>query len=105
MSDPAQTSAPHNPTDELKALLHEAEQALASTTGEAGEKFDELRKRLRSALNSGRYSLEQLRQDAVRRAQQADRLVRENPYYAVGLAAGVGAVIGLLVSRCSHSSR
>ena len=91
--------------EDLKALLHEAEQALSSTAGEAGDKFDELRSRLRSAVDNGRYSLEQLRHDAQRRMHQADQLVRENPYYAVGVAAGVGAVIGLLVSRRWSTSR
>ncbi len=85
--------------DELKALLHEAEQALSHTAGEAGDKFDELRSRLRTALDHGRYSLDHLREEATRRAKQADELVRENPYYAVGIAAGIGAVIGILVSR------
>ena len=66
-------------TEDLKALLHEAEQALSSTAGEAGDKFDELRIRLRSAIDNGKYSLEQLRHDAKRRMQQADQLVRENP--------------------------
>ncbi len=85
--------------EDLKALLHEAEQALSHTAGEAGDKFDELRGRLRSALDNGRYSIEHLREEATRRARQADQLVRENPYYAVGIAAGIGAVIGILVSR------
>ena len=91
--------------EDLKALLHEAEEALSSTAGEAGDKFDELRGRLRSAIENGKYSLEQLRHDAKRRMQQADQLVRENPYYAVGVAAGVGAIIGLLVSRRDNTSR
>lgn len=85
--------------DDLKALLQEAEQSLSHTAGEAGDKFDELRSRLRTALDNGRYSLEQIREEATRRAKQADQLVRENPYYAVGIAAGIGAVIGILVSR------
>lgn len=91
-------------SEDLRALLQEAEHALGSTVGEAGEKFDELRSRLRSAIDNGKFSLERMRAEAVRRAQQADKLVRENPYYAVGVAAGVGAVVGLLVARrCSQS--
>ena len=91
--------------EELRALLHEAEAALSSTAGEAGEKFDELRERLRDALDTGKYSFERLRTEATRRAKQADQLVRENPYYAIGVAAGVGALIGILVSRSYNSSR
>jgi ElaB/YqjD/DUF883 family membrane-anchored ribosome-binding protein len=88
-----------NPTTELKALLREAEKALANTSNEAGENFEDLRERLRSALANGHFSLESLRQETVRRARQADQLVRENPYYTAGIAAGIGALIGILVSR------
>ena len=92
-------------TDDLKTLLHEAEQALGNTAGEAGDKFDELRGRLRSAIDNSKYSFQALRHEAQRRAKQADQLVRENPYYAVGVAAGVGAIIGVLVSRRYQNSR
>jgi len=88
---------------ELKSLLREAEKALSE--GEPGEKFDELRERLREALNAGRFSFENIRAETVRRAKQADTLVRNNPYYAVGIAAGVGALIGILVSRSCSNSR
>ena len=104
MSD--QTHTTESPaTEDLRSLLHEAEQALSSTAGEAGEKFDELRTRLRSALGNGRFSFEQMRAEATRRARQADKLVRENPYYAIGVAAGVGAAIALLVSNRYSNSR
>ena len=98
MSTTTEKNAAHT-TDDLKALLHEAEQALSSSAGVAGDKFEELRDRLRSALDSGKYSFERLRTEATQRAKQADKLVRENPYYAIGVAAGVGAIIGLLVAR------
>lgn len=97
------TAAPA--TDDLRSLLQEAEHALSHTAGEAGEKFDELRERLRAALDDGRSSLERLRTETVRRAKQADQLVRDNPYYAVGIAAGVGALIALIVSRSCQQSR
>ncbi|HEY4248836.1 MAG TPA: DUF883 family protein [Lacunisphaera sp.] len=92
-------------SDDLKALLHEAEQALSNTAGEAGEKFDDLRERLRNALETSKYSFERLRTEATRRAKQADQMVRDNPYYAIGIAAGVGALVGILVSRSLSNSR
>jgi len=104
MSTTAEKTEPQT-ADELKALLHEAEQALSDTAGAAGDKFDELRERLRAALDSGRYNLDRLRAEATRRAKQADQLVRDNPYYAIGIAAGVGALIGIIVSRSCNSSR
>jgi ElaB/YqjD/DUF883 family membrane-anchored ribosome-binding protein len=92
-------------SEDLKALLHEAEQALSNTADSAGEKFDELRGRLREALDSGKYSLDRIKAEAIRRGKQADQLVRDNPYYAIGIAAGVGALIGILVARSCNNSR
>jgi len=91
--------------EDLRNLLHEAEEALSNTAGDAGEKFDDLRERLRDALNTGKHSFDRLRAEATRRAKQADQIVRDNPYYAIGVAAGVGALIGILVSRSCNSSR
>jgi ElaB/YqjD/DUF883 family membrane-anchored ribosome-binding protein len=105
MSTKTESTTTANPTADLKALLREAEQALGSTSGEAGEKFEELRDRLRTALNNGHFSFDTLKQETVRRAKQADTLVRENPYYTAGVAAGIGAIIGILVSRSLSSSR
>jgi ElaB/YqjD/DUF883 family membrane-anchored ribosome-binding protein len=106
MSKSSATSPTDSHTaDDLKALLQEAELALGNTAGEAGDKFDDLRERLRDALADGKFSFDRLRAEATRRAKQADQIVRDNPYYAIGIAAGVGAVIGILVSRSCNSSR
>jgi len=98
------TQTTEDTTQDLKELLHEAEQALSDTTGEAGEKFVELRERLRAAVKKSGFSFSNIRSETVRRAKQADTLIRDNPYYAVGVAAGVGALIGILVSRSCRQS-
>lgn len=90
--------------EDIRALLHDVESALSETTGEAAEKFTEIRERLRAVLAEGQSSYERARDEAVRRAKQADHFVRENPYYAVGVAAGIGALVGILVSRTGHRS-
>jgi ElaB/YqjD/DUF883 family membrane-anchored ribosome-binding protein len=91
-------SSAANHDSHLQVLLHDAEQALSNTAGAAGEKFDALRERMRSALDAGRA-------EASRRVKQADEMVHEHPYYAVGIAAGVGALIGILVTRSMSNSR
>jgi ElaB/YqjD/DUF883 family membrane-anchored ribosome-binding protein len=90
-------SETHN-TSHLQVLLHDAEKALSNTAGVAGEKIAELRERMRDALDAGRA-------EATRRAKQADEMVHEHPYYAVGIAAGIGALIGILISRSGSNSR
>lgn len=93
----SRSSETHN-TSDLKVLLHDAERALSNTADAAGEKFTELRERMRAALDAGRA-------EASRRVKQADEMVHDHPYYAVGIAAGVGALIGILVSRRFSNSR
>jgi ElaB/YqjD/DUF883 family membrane-anchored ribosome-binding protein len=92
-------------SDALKPLLHEAKAALNHSAGEAGEKLDTLRGRMRSALDRGRDSFDRLRAETARRAKQADKLVRNKPYHAAGIAAGIGALVGILVARRYRSSR
>ncbi len=97
MSDSKPTAEYHTAED-LKALLHEAEQALSHTAGEAGDKIDELRARLRTALRGGKDAFDQVR-------SEAGQLVRAHPYYAMGIAAGVGTLLGILISRSCNGSR
>lgn len=100
----AEDTTANSTPEEIRALLHDVESALSETTGEAAEKFTELRERLQAVLAEGQSSFERVRTEAARRAKQADHFVRENPYYAVGIAAGVGALVGLLISRCGQKS-
>ena len=104
MSEALSPSEYHT-ADDLKALLHEAELALSNTADKAGGKFDELRTRLRTALHNSKDSIERLRAEAARHARQADQLVRANPYTAIGIAAGVGTLVGILISRSCNGSR
>lgn len=105
MNTPEATANAESETvTELKALLLEAEQALNSVVGKSDAKFAGLLARLRETLSDD----EGLRKRLLGRAQQGikrvDNVVRENPYYAIGIAAGVGAIASILVSRsCSHS--
>lgn len=88
--------------DELKTLLSDAEQALSQS---AGDRFASLRNRLQTALEHGKDALDNVRLQTTYRVRQADQLVHEKPYYAMGIAAGVGALIGILISRSGHGSR
>jgi ElaB/YqjD/DUF883 family membrane-anchored ribosome-binding protein len=97
-------SATTTTPEEIRTLLHDVETALSETTGEAAEKFTELRERLQAVLAEGQSSYERIKTEAARHARQADHFVRENPYYAVGIAAGVGALIGILVSKSCQKS-
>jgi ElaB/YqjD/DUF883 family membrane-anchored ribosome-binding protein len=96
-----QTQAAGN---DIGTLAEDARALMAATADVAGEKVGEARKRLAAALESAKEIAGNVRDKAVAGAKIADQTVRENPYQAVGIALGIGAILGYLVSRrCSRN--
>lgn len=89
--------------DDLKNVVADAEEILRATAGVAGEKMAELRERVGERLSDAKVRLadaEAVLVDRTRAAARAtDTYVKENPWQAVGIAAGIGFVIGILASR------
>ena len=91
-------------SNDVSQLAEDARALLTATADVAGEKVGEARKRLAAALESGKEIYSRVRDKAVEGAKVADQTVRENPYQAIGIALGVGAILGYLVARrCSRS--
>jgi ElaB/YqjD/DUF883 family membrane-anchored ribosome-binding protein len=96
----------HRQTSEndMGTLAEDARALMAATADVAGDKVAEARQRLAAALESGKEIYGRVRDKAVEGAKVADEAVHEHPYQAIGIAFGVGALIGYLVSRrCSRS--
>lgn len=90
--------------NDLGSLADDARALMAATADVAGEKVGEARKRLAAALENGKELYGRVRDKAVEGAKAADQTVRENPYQAIGIALGIGAVIGFLIARrCSRN--
>lgn len=89
--------------DDLKNVVADAEEILRATAGVAGEKMVELRARIGERLNDAKLRLadaEAIVVDKTRAAAKAtDEYVKENPWQAVGIAAGIGFLVGILASR------
>lgn len=96
MNEHAQTTRPDTATlaEDVRALI-------AATADVAGEDISEACKRLAAALDHGEEIVDAARQKAVEGAQATDAAVRAHPYQAIGIALGVGALLGCLVSRKS----
>jgi ElaB/YqjD/DUF883 family membrane-anchored ribosome-binding protein len=94
----------HTSENDLGSLAEDARALMAATADVAGDKVGEARKRLAAALESGKQIYGNVRDKAVEGAKAADKTVRENPYQAIAIALGVGAVIGYLAARkCSRN--
>jgi len=93
----------HNETHALAEpagrLVEDARELMAATAHVAEEKVVEARKRLAAALERGKEVWDSVQENAVDGARATDRAIRKHPYQAIGVAFGVGALIGFLLSR------
>lgn len=99
------TAGDTSANDELKSLLADAEKALSAAGDNASEEITNLRDRLRDAVSSGSTITKRAVELAKEKAQVADEFVHEKPYVALGIAAGVGLIAGVLVSGACNCRR
>ena len=85
--------------DDLNTLAEDARALMVATADVAGEKVSEARKRLAAALESGKEVYGRVRDKAVEKAKVVDETVHEHPYQAMGIALGVGVLLGVLLAR------
>jgi len=85
--------------NDMSQLAEDARALMVATADVAGEKVSEARKRLAAALDSGKEMYGRVRDQAVAGAKATDQAVHEHPYQAIGIAFGVGAILGYLASR------
>jgi ElaB/YqjD/DUF883 family membrane-anchored ribosome-binding protein len=76
---------------ELRDVVAAAEELLA-TGSPSAERMQEIRDRAEEALRGARERLEGA-------GSEIEERVRQHPYAALGIAAGVGLILGLLLSR------
>jgi ElaB/YqjD/DUF883 family membrane-anchored ribosome-binding protein len=84
---------------DIKHLMHDVDELLKATAGEAGEKLKEVRNRLTRAMESAKATCETFQEKTAQTAKAADQTIREHPYESIGIAFGVGLLIGFLVAR------
>jgi ElaB/YqjD/DUF883 family membrane-anchored ribosome-binding protein len=90
---------------EIKNLIADVEDLMARISDLKDADVVRVRSKVMKAVDATKKSLtesaETLKQHAQRAATTADDYVRESPWQAVGIAALVGAVVGILATRRS----
>jgi ElaB/YqjD/DUF883 family membrane-anchored ribosome-binding protein len=86
---------------DLKTAANDAEELIKATAGEINEKSRETRLRLKTALETARESCDALQEKAVEGVKVTDRTIRTHPYESLGIALGVGVLLGFFVGRRS----
>lgn len=88
---------------DLRVVISDAEELLRMTADEAGEGAADVRSRVQARLNQAKADLVHLQEVAVAKVKAAghatDEFVHENPWKSIGIATGVGLVVGLLIGR------
>jgi ElaB/YqjD/DUF883 family membrane-anchored ribosome-binding protein len=88
---------------DLKTLARDSEVLLKSTAGDLGERAGEARRRLAGALERAKAAGAELKELTVASAKvtvnKADIVIRDHPYESIGIAFGIGVLVGVLVSR------
>ncbi len=88
---------------DIKSVISDAEDMLGATADQTGEKIASLRARIEVRLRDAKLRLIEAEDLLVTKTKAAaratDDYVHESPWAAVGIAAGVGVLVGLIISR------
>ena len=88
---------------DFKLVIADAEELLRATASQAGEKVSQARERIQDRLHTAKIKLAEAEEAVMIRTREAarftDEFVHDRPWYAVGIAAGAGLIVGLLIGR------
>jgi ElaB/YqjD/DUF883 family membrane-anchored ribosome-binding protein len=88
---------------DMRVVVADAEDLLKATAGQTGERIEKIRAKaeesLRTARNRMQIAGKAVQENATEAVQTVDDQVRKNPWTAVGIAAGVGLVLGIVLGR------
>src|SRR6267142_2958532 len=84
---------------DLKAVVRDGEELLRAGAHELGERGQAAREKLSAALEAAKETRRRLEERAVASAKATDRLFRDYPYQSIGIAFGIGLLIGVLANR------
>jgi ElaB/YqjD/DUF883 family membrane-anchored ribosome-binding protein len=87
---------------DMGAIADDARNLMTATVEKAGEKVNDARKRLTTALESGGEIYDRVQDKAVKVARSSSQAVHNHPYPVIGLALGVGVLIGYLLTRLGN---
>lgn len=89
--------------EDLRTVVADAEELLKATASQTGERIMAARAKVEESLKAAKARLAEAQAAVAARTRAAakatDDYVRANPWKAVGIAAAVGFVLGILATR------
>lgn len=90
-------------SNSLRHMVNDAEDLLHNAQQSGNEEFNAARVKFEARVHQARAELDTLTDSTIDNAKRAaratDHAVHEHPYTSMGLAAGVGVLMGMLISR------
>ena len=88
---------------DLRSLLRDAQDLFREATSSTGMKADDLRERGLELLDTALVKAQDLQSAALDTSKEvvdtADSYVKDNPWRAVAISAGVGVLLGMMIGR------
>lgn len=88
---------------DLAAIAADAEALLQATADDASDKAKETRARIIASLEKAKATYQEFKAEQIDSARaavsKADQTIRAHPYEAIGIAFGVGILLGALLRR------
>lgn len=88
---------------DLQTLAQDAEALLRATVDDGSEKAKAARARISAALERAKETFAELQEQGMESAKAAvhktDETIRAHPYESIGIAFGVGVLLGVLLGR------
>ena len=101
------TSSYKTVRNDMKTLVRDAQELFREATAATGERAEELRGKGLEALEHALSRAQEIQAAAVETgkelAENADDFVRENPWKAVAISAGIGMLVGMLIATVPSS--
>ena len=87
----------------LRAVMRDAEALLKATATQTGEQVQQVRERAEQSLKQARERVAAIpgavRDSANQAAQAGEEYIKQHPWQSLGMAAGLGLIIGLLLRQ------
>ena len=89
--------------EDFKVVVSDAEELLKLTANQAGDKLNVVRGRVEESLTNAKAQLSEVEGMMLERTREAveatDEYIKANPWRSVGIAAGVGMIVGMVIAR------
>ncbi len=85
--------------EDLREVVRDGEELLKAGAEDLSERGAAAREKLAAALEVARQTQRRLQEGMVAGARATDRLIRDYPYHSIGIAFGLGLLIGVLAAR------